>query len=104
MTRITLHAMVPVYVQVDTDTSEVTNVVANAEELAYVKAATYTGDNPGQGLTGLETCDQHELPLAYNEQGVALNASQAVVRAAIEKAREIAESGPSLWPSWSFSW
>jgi hypothetical protein len=104
MTRITLHAMVPVYVQVDTETSEVTNVVANAEEFAYVRAANYTADNPGRGLTRLETCDQHELPLGYNEGGAALNPSQTMVRAEIEKAREIAESSPELWPSWSFCW
>jgi hypothetical protein len=104
VTRITLHAMVPVYVQVDTEGLEVTYVVANAEELAYVKAATYTGDNPGQGLTRLETCDQRELPLAYDEGGAALNPAQALVRAEIEKAREIAESSPELWPSWSFNW
>jgi hypothetical protein len=104
VTLVTLHALVPVYVQVDTDTSEVTNVVANAEEFAYVKAANYTADNPWQGLTRLETCGQHELPLAYDEGGAALNPSQALVRAEIEKAREIAESGPSLWPCWSFCW
>jgi pyruvate kinase len=98
--EVTLRGMVPVYVYVDIDTSRVIKVVANAEEFSYVKAVNYSG--PGESLAGIEACDQHELPLAYNERGDMLDLSSPPMRAQIRTAHEIAEY--EFWPPWSPGW
>jgi hypothetical protein len=95
--RVTLHGLIPVYVQVDTEDGSISYVNANDEEFHYVSRRNDINQDAGAGIGSLVTAGGQDLPVAYDEVGRPFNDSDE-----IRKALEIAESAD--WPGWSFGW
>lgn len=103
---VTLHGMIPVYVQVDTGARKVAYVCASDEEFTWVGRRIDDEDGRMHELHRISESDR-PLPLGYDENGNLLDDDGL-----IERAYRIAESIPepgalpetTEWPAWSWGW
>jgi hypothetical protein len=101
--RVTLEGMIPVLVEVDTESGSVTRVRALDEDFRFVHER--RGEKDGRSLPRtLSVAAAGDLPVAHDEGGNRMVDDEVIVRAlAIAQGAPGAGGAPEpLWPEWSW--